>query len=79
MSKKLQWATYTGKQAGQVIAGLQLLIDSDVLSKEEEEELAKGIQRKLKRTSMEGKEYTMVPLTEEEMELVNQVEAALWR
>jgi len=76
-----RWTTYTGEQARQIIAALQLLIDSGELSRSEwgEEKIAKRIQRKLEKASMREKGYTMVPLTEGEAVLLDPVEAALWR
>lgn len=78
MTETVFWSTYNGRQAGQVIKGLQVLLDQGVLEKEEQE-VAKRIQRKLKAASLKEKEITMVAFNKHEDELVHQVEAALWR
>ena len=72
------WVTYSGRQAGQVIAGLQVLLEGNKLD-EQEGEAARSIQRKLRSASLKGEDITMVPLNGKEHELVSQVEAALWR
>ena len=71
------WRTYTQKQAGQVMSGLQLLLEQKVLDKEEQE-VAKTIQRKLSYRAVK-EEGTAVPFNEEENELLNQLEVVLWR
>jgi hypothetical protein len=79
MPQDLVWKTYTGGQAEQVMRGLQILLDGNVLG-EEEKKIAKRLQYRLRDSVSKGEgEISMVSFTEEENELINQVEAVLWR
>jgi len=73
-----QWRTYTPRQAGQVISGLQLLLESEMLGGEEQED-AKRVIRKLSYPGSREKEINMVHLTDSENDLVTFVEMTLWR
>lgn len=71
------WKSYTGKEAGQIVSGLQVLLEGKVLGREEEG-LARSIQRRLERTTGEGLERHLVSFSEKENELLTQVEGVLW-
>lgn len=76
---KEHWRTYTARQANQILSGLQYLLDGNVLD-EEETKLARGIQLNLRRAaSTPGEEYTMIPFSDPEEKLLQQVEDTLWR
>jgi len=77
---KGDWRTYSPKQAAQVMSGLQLLLEQNLLD-EKEQEAAKKIQRKLSYRAVGGGEEkrTLVSFTPEEEDLLNQVEVVLWK
>ena len=73
------WRTYKGEQARQVHSGLQILLDKNLLG-DDEKELAHKIQSKLRNAMQkEGGEYTMIPFSAKQDELLNHVEGSLWR
>jgi len=72
------WRTYTKEQAGQVLSGLNLLLERKRLDSDEEED-AKRVIRKLSYPSFWQEDKAMVQLSPSQHELVGQVEAALWR
>lgn len=72
------WRTYTKEQAGQVLSGLQILIEQKRLGGDEEED-AKKVIRKLSYPSFWQEGKTAIVLSPSQHELVGQVEAALWR
>ena len=75
---KDNWSTYNPVQAKQVVSGLQVLLDKSLLD-EDDQKAAKSAQRKLSYRSESDTGTFLVLLNDEEHELVEQVEAALWR
>lgn len=72
------WRTYDGGQASQIASAVQYLLDGDVLGGEEQR-VARSIQAKLRNAITKGGEMSMMPFNKEEDELLNQVEATLWK
>ena len=72
------WRTYTKEQAGQVLSGLNILIEQKRLTGDEEDD-ARRIMRKLSYPSFWQNDQTMVQFSPSQHELLSQVEAALWR
>ena len=71
------WVTYNDNQAEQVKYGLQILLDGGILDGEEKE-AAKLVIRKL--SYGQGRSgIRAIPLSKVQYDLVNQVEATLWR
>lgn len=77
MPKMDVWRTYTGGQASQIHSGLQVLLDGGVLG-EKEQEMARRIQGRLG-SAMRGAGEATIPFSDDESDLLYQVEAALWK
>lgn len=73
-----EWRTYKGTQAGQIVTALDILLEAGTLGEDEQQD-AKLIKAKLKGAIARGEVYTSVPFSGKQLDLINQVEGALWR
>jgi len=73
------WRTYTSEQAGYVVSGLEVLLQGGLLT-DSEKKRAKSLQRRLAFiVQKESQEYSMLEVSGPEDELLQHVEASLWK
>lgn len=73
------WRTYTSEQAGNVMSGLEILIQKNLLTRGEKER-AKSLQRRLAFIAQkQSDDYSSLEVSGAEDELLSHVEASLWR
>lgn len=72
------WRTYDRRQIGQLLSGLQLLLENKMLG-QKEEETAKGLVRKLNTPSVWDREQTLIQVSDKEERLLSQIGGTLWR
>jgi len=72
------WRTYTGEQARNVLSALHILLQGDLLDKDEQK-MARSLQVRLQGASQKvGSEYTEIGVSNKEEDLLRHIEGSLW-